>query len=1021
MNWDFHNAEWELFKEISEKEMLEIEIGEDVDQLNTNVCRVILEAVERTIKRKEGKGKKRMVPWWNKECSKAIKSRNKAFRRLKGNHRFENLIEYKRSQANVRRTIKNARKTCWRNFCNSVGRETELGQIWGMIKKMNGVKREYGYPVLKVGETIAMKEEEKGEMLAKAFVKVHSSENISEEGKRGREATLVEYEVLMQDEEENEDLLNKTFTMTEMNRALRKTKMTAPGKDQVCYIMISNLSEAAKGILLELYNRVWKEGKLPESWKEAVIVPIPKPGKDSSNPENYRPIALTSNICKIMEKMINERLTYYMESKGFMSKYQSGFRKGRNTMDPTICLEHEIRKAQINKESVVAVFFDIEKAYDMMWVEGLLVRLRKLGVKGRIYRWIEDFLTERSIQVRVGKSLSGKFKIENGTPQGSIISPLLFSIMINEVFEEIESGMGFSLFADDGAIWKRGKNLKFIVKKLQEAINRVEEWSYKWGFKFSVGKTNIMFFTRKRVGDEIKLKLYKQDLKRVKHFKLLGMWFDERLTWNIHIQKVVDKCKKVINIMRCLVGKEWGADRVALKGIYDGLIRAFIDYGSVVYGAAAETHMKKLEGIQNQALRLCTGGFKTTPIAALQVEMGVMPIDLRRLQLSLTYWVHLQGHSKEHPAQDTLKPSWEKEKKEVRNFGWTAVQRAKEIGIEKIQFSPTVPISALPPWILPDATVDLTILERKNKDREFVCNAISVQEYIDKFYGYVKIYTDGSKSAESKVGVAFWVPEFQVRVGKRVNDEVSVYTAEMIAILLAIHWVEETRPVSVIICSDSSSVLTSLQSSKSDSRPDILIEIKQILYRIEMMGITVVFVWVPAHIGVRGNEVVDKVAKEATKCEEIELRINISKMEGKNIIKRKMKEKWQKRWEEERKGRWFYKIQRKVGEARETGRSRREETVISRLRFGHTGLNASLFIVQKHDTGRCDHCEEQETVDHVMNSCRKYEVERRQMQDKLAEIKERYELVNILRKMSGDRCYRHVFGYLKETHLIKKI
>ena len=87
--------------------------------------------------------------------------------------------------------------------------------------------------------------------------------------------------------------------------------------------------------------------------------------------------------------MINERLTYYMESKGFLSKYQSGFRKGRNTMDPTICLEHEIRKAQINKESVVAVFFDIEKAYDMMWVEGLLVRLRKLGVKGRIYRWIE--------------------------------------------------------------------------------------------------------------------------------------------------------------------------------------------------------------------------------------------------------------------------------------------------------------------------------------------------------------------------------------------------------------------------------------------------------------------------------------------------------------------------------------------------------------------------------------------------------------------------------------------------------
>ena len=106
-------------------------------------------------------------------------------------------------------------------------------------------------------------------------------------------------------------------------------------------------------------------------------MPIPNSG-------NYRPIALTSNICKIMEMMINERLTYVIERKGYVAGYQSGFRKGRNTMDPALCLEHEIRKAQINKESVVAVFFDIEKAYDMMWKDGLLIKLSKLGVTGPI-------------------------------------------------------------------------------------------------------------------------------------------------------------------------------------------------------------------------------------------------------------------------------------------------------------------------------------------------------------------------------------------------------------------------------------------------------------------------------------------------------------------------------------------------------------------------------------------------------------------------------------------------------------
>ena len=143
----------------------------------------------------------------------------------------------------------------------------------------------------------------------------------------------------------------------------------------------------------------------------------------------------------------------------------------------------------------------------MMWGEGLLIKLSNLGRKGRVYRWMKDFLKERIIQARIGKKYSSKFGIENGTPQGSIVSPLIFSIMINDVFMELESGIGFSLFADDVAIWKRGRNVEFIVNKLQGAIKKIEEWSHKWGFEFSVDKTKTMFFTRKRIGSEVKLEL----------------------------------------------------------------------------------------------------------------------------------------------------------------------------------------------------------------------------------------------------------------------------------------------------------------------------------------------------------------------------------------------------------------------------------------------------------------------------------------------------------------------------------
>ncbi len=95
-----------------------------------------------------------------------------------------------------------------------------------------------------------------------------------------------------------------------------------------------------------------------------MIIPIRKPGKDPSNPKNYRPIPLTSHTGKIM---ITERIAFYLESIGILSPHQSGFRRGRGTMDPIICLETDIKKAQVNKESVMAVFFDVEKAYDMVW------------------------------------------------------------------------------------------------------------------------------------------------------------------------------------------------------------------------------------------------------------------------------------------------------------------------------------------------------------------------------------------------------------------------------------------------------------------------------------------------------------------------------------------------------------------------------------------------------------------------------------------------------------------------------
>lgn len=113
-----------------------------------------------------------------------------------------------------------------------------------------------------------------------------------------------------------------------------------------------------------------------------------------------------------------------------------------------------------------------------------------------------------------------------------------------------------------------------------------------------------------------------------------------------NINKMEDKCKKSINVMRCLTGREWGASRSSLKSIYVALIRSVLDYGSIMVGSAAKSLLMRLEVIQNQALRICCGTFKTSSVPAIQVEMGELPLELRRIQLIANYWAGLQGHTR---------------------------------------------------------------------------------------------------------------------------------------------------------------------------------------------------------------------------------------------------------------------------------------------------------------------------------------------------------------------------------------
>ena len=183
---------------------------------------------------------------------------------------------------------------------------------------------------------------------------------------------------------DNTEVYNKPFRLRDLRRSILKAKPRAPGPDGIQNNLLKHLPEDTLKILKSILNNIWVSGDFPPQWRAATVIPIPKPNKDHTNPLSYRPIALTSCFCKVLECMINTCFIWYLEKYGILDKSQCGFRKHRSTMDHLVSLGRYVRNAFARKQQAVGLFFDLEKAYETTWQYGIIRDLHRIGLRGRL-------------------------------------------------------------------------------------------------------------------------------------------------------------------------------------------------------------------------------------------------------------------------------------------------------------------------------------------------------------------------------------------------------------------------------------------------------------------------------------------------------------------------------------------------------------------------------------------------------------------------------------------------------------
>jgi Reverse transcriptase (RNA-dependent DNA polymerase)/Endonuclease-reverse transcriptase len=592
--FNYADANWDHFRKYITKNLEKSQSITNTSEIDLNInklTKVIVSAKNHSVPLKTFHSNRLNIPSY---LQSMIREKNKLRKRLRTTgdtslKRTVNQLTWR-----IKQIITDIKNDIWSKRLSKISPAN--GSLWRMTKSLRNNSNSDNF-LVKDGNSVS-DPRDKAEILANTFQNNH---NITKSfyHKSTHEAVSKSIAEIGNYPTTNNFQMVTTREISNIIKSLKNKK--SPGHDEIDNRLLKNLPLEAICEITKIFNDCLSNVYFPETWKVARVIAIPKPGKDSRNPTNFRPISLLSSISKLFEKIIYSRLIDALGDK--LRLDQHGFRTQHSTIHQLTRLTEDITMGFNKKKSTSAIFLDAEKAFDTVWHDGLLHKLTQLNTPSYLVQIVQSYLKNRKFYVTINGKNSNIKQIPAGVAQGSVISPLLYIVYVNDI--PVPRHCKISLYADDTACYASGKNPEVLTRRLQTAHDTLLTYYNKWKIKINTNKTDAIFFTTRRhwplsniissSGVDI---LWKNQV------KYLGLTLDTRLRWGPHTLATRNKALAALSALYPIFNRKSSLSLKNKTTILKSIIRPILTYGAPVWSNLSKTNANKLQIVQNKCIKI---------------------------------------------------------------------------------------------------------------------------------------------------------------------------------------------------------------------------------------------------------------------------------------------------------------------------------------------------------------------------------------------------------------------------------